>query len=179
MNKKNTGGLIHIYEGDGKGKTSAGVGLSVRCAGSGQRVIYTQFLKDNLSSELNVLKQIENIHLIPCEKSFGFTFAMTPQQKEEATQYYTDHLKKVIETAIKEQCRLIVLDEIIASYNLNMIKQEDLISFLKNKPQEMEVVMTGRDPAEELVELADYVSRIVKVKHPFDQGIPARKGIEN
>lgn len=171
-------GLIHIYEGDGKGKTSAGVGLAVRCAGSGQKVLYTQFLKDDSSSELKVLGQIANIHLVHCEESFGFTFAMTPETKDKAKEFYTEHFRRVAKMAREEGCRLLVMDELIATYNLNMVKQDEVLEFLRNKPEELEVVMTGRDPAQELVEAADYVSRIVKIKHPFDQGVPARYGIE-
>lgn len=171
-------GLIHIYEGDGKGKTSAGVGLSVRCAGSGQKVLYTQFLKDDKSNELKVLEQIEGIHVVHCEKNFGFTFNMTPETKEKAKEFYTEHFRRVSKMAVEEGVKLLVMDELIASYNLNMVDQKEVLEFLKNKPEELEVVMTGRDPAGELVELADYVSRIVKVKHPFDQGVPARVGIE-
>lgn len=171
-------GLIHIYEGDGKGKTSAGVGLSVRCAGSGQKVLYTQFLKSDDSSELKSLEQLENIHLVRCQESFGFTFTMDQETKDRAKAFFTEHFRRVARMAREEGCRLLVLDELIAAYNLNMVEQEEVLEFLKNKPQELEVVMTGRDPAEELVELADYVSRIVKIKHPFDKGIPARFGIE-
>lgn len=171
-------GLIHIYEGDGKGKTSAGVGLSVRCAGSGQKVLYTQFLKDDKSNELKVLEQIDGIHVVHCEKNFGFTFNMTPETKEKAKEFYTEHFRRVAKMAVEEGVKLLVLDELIATYNLNMVDQKEVLEFLKNKPEELEVVMTGRDPAGELVELADYVSRIVKVKHPFDQGVPARVGIE-
>jgi len=74
--------------------------------------------------------------------------------------------------------KLLVLDELIASYNLNMVNRQDVIAFLKNKPEELEVVMTGREPADELVELADYVSKIQKIKHPYDKGILPRVGIE-
>lgn len=171
-------GLIHIYEGDGKGKTSAGVGLSIRCAGSGQKVIYTQFLKDDRSGELTILEQIPGIHLIHCEQSFGFSFQMTPEQKEQAKEFYTNHLHKVIALAKEENARLLVLDEIIAAYNLDMVNQKELVTFLKQKPKELEVVMTGREPAEELTAQADYISRIVKIRHPFDKGVPARLGIE-
>lgn len=171
-------GLIHIYEGDGKGKTSAGVGLAVRCAGSGQRVLYTQFLKNDKSNELKVLEQIANIHVVHCQETFGFTFTMTPETRKRAEAFYAEHFRRVTKMAVEENCRLLVLDELIASYQLHMVSQQEVLDFLKNKPEELEVVMTGRDPAQELVELADYVSRIVKVKHPFDQGIPARFGIE-
>lgn len=171
-------GLIHIYEGDGKGKTSAGIGLSVRCAGSGQKVLYTQFLKDDKSSELKVLEQIEGIHVVHCEKDFGFIFTLSPGGKEDARAFYTEHFRKISKMAVEEGCRLLVMDEMIATYNLNMVDQQEVLEFLKNKPEELEVVMTGRDPAEELVELADYVSRVTKIKHPFDKGVAARVGIE-
>ncbi|MCI9149033.1 MAG: cob(I)yrinic acid a,c-diamide adenosyltransferase [Lachnospiraceae bacterium] len=171
-------GLIHIYEGDGKGKTSAGVGLAVRCAGSGQEVLYTQFLKTDDSSELGVLEQLAHIHLVRCTETFGFVFNMTPETRKKAREFYTEHFRKVTALAREEGVRLLVLDELIASYNLDMVDKEEVLTFLKDKPQELEVVLTGRDPAPELCELADYISRIVKVKHPFDKGIPARKGIE-
>lgn len=171
-------GLIHIYEGDGKGKTTAAVGLSVRFAGNGGKVLFAQFLKRNDSGELNILEQIENICLLRCEKSFGFTFRMTKEQKEEAAAYYNDYLEKVLANAAKQRIGLLVLDEVLDAYNSNMISHEVLLNFLKGKPQETEVVMTGRNPNEELLKLADYVTYMEKRKHPYDKGIAARKGIE-
>lgn len=171
-------GCIHIYEGDGKGKTTAGVGLAVRCAGSGKKVLYTQFLKTNTSSELHILEQIDQIDLERCDRSFGFVRTMSEETKKEAKAYYREHFQKVISKAKRGDYGMLVLDEIIASYNNEMIEQSELLEFLKNHPEELEIVMTGRNPAEELVELADYVSRIQKIKHPFDKGIPARLGIE-
>lgn len=179
MEDKKTIGLVHIYEGDGKGKTSAGVGLSVRCAGSGQKVLYTQFLKDDKSSELKVLEQIPGITVEHCRESFGFTFQMTPEVRERAVSYYTEHFRHVTKLAKEGGYRLLVMDELIASYNLDMVERQEVLKFLDEKPRELEVVMTGRDPAGELLKRADYVSRIEKVKHPFDKGIPARLGIED
>lgn len=171
-------GMIHIYEGDGKGKTTAAVGLSVRFAGTGGKVLFTQFLKRNDSAELCILEQIENICLLRCEKNFGFTFRMTPEEKKEAAEYYNAHLKKVLDEATERQVGLLVLDEVLDAYNSNMISHEVLVNFLAEKPQDMEVVLTGRSPAEELLELADYVTYMEKRKHPYDKGINARKGIE-
>lgn len=174
---KNTG-LIHIYEGDGKGKTTAAVGLSIRFAGNGGKVVFTQFLKRNDSGELCILEQIENICLLRCEKSFGFTFRMTAEQKQEAAEYYNEHLKKVLKEAVEKRAGLLVLDEVLDADNSHMISHEVLLTFLKEKPQEMEVVLTGRTPAEEFIELADYVTYMEKRKHPYDKGIGARTGIE-
>lgn len=169
---------IHIYTGDGKGKTTSSVGLAVRCAGSGQKVLFTQFMKDNKSSELAILRTIPLIEFLPSPKYFGFSHKMTEEQKTEARQVYSDLLVQAAEKAVHESIRLLVLDEIISAYNLNLIDREYLLDFLKNRPVTLEVVLTGRDPAPELVELADYVSDIRKVKHPYDKGIVARKGIE-
>ena len=174
MNK----GLIHIYEGDGKGKTTACVGLSVRCAGSGRKVIFSQFMKDNKSSELNILKQIDNITVILCDKTFGFSFNMTPEQKKEAKEVFNEYLRKVTKEAVDTNADMLVMDELIATYNLDFVDHEFFIDFLKNKPEGLEVVMSGREPQKELVDLADYVSCVKKVKHPFEQGIPARVGVE-
>lgn len=171
-------GCIHIYEGDGKGKTTAAVGLGIRYAGTGGRVLFTQFLKRNDSGELNILEQIENIYLLRCEKNFGFTFRMTPEEKEIAAIYYNAHLKKVLTEAVENEIGLLVLDEVIDACNHNLIEQKELQYFLKEKPQKMEVVLTGRKPAEELLELADYVTYMEKRKHPYDKGMGARKGIE-
>lgn len=171
-------GMIHIYEGNGKGKTTAAVGLSVRFAGNGGKVLFTQFLKRNDSGELAMLEQIENICLLRCEKSFGFTFRMTSEEKAEASAYYNTHLEKTLAEAVKRQTGLLVLDEVLDAYNSDMINHELLLNFLKEKPQEMEIVLTGRNPAEELLELADYVTYMEKRKHPYDRGIGARAGIE-
>jgi cob(I)alamin adenosyltransferase len=178
MKIKNTKGLIHIYCGDGKGKTTASIGQSIRAVGSGMKVLYVRFLKDQKSSELKILHSIPGIDLYPCEKSFGFFWNMTDQQKEDAKTFYTDYLKSAIKKSTSEDYDMLVLDEIMATYNHNFIDQKDFLTFLKEKPDYLEVVMTGRDPAIELLEQADYVSNITKVKHPFDQGIPARVGIE-
>jgi cob(I)alamin adenosyltransferase len=171
-------GLIHIYEGDGKGKTTAAIGLSIRCAGNGGKVIFTQFLKDNKSSELNILTAISHINVVSSDEFFGFYSKMSEETKERAKAVYSTLLETVIKKASKEDYQLLVLDEIIAAYNFKLINQTMLLEFLKNKPNHLEVVMTGRSPAVELVELADYVSRINKIKHPYDKGIKARAGIE-
>lgn len=171
-------GLTHIYTGNGKGKTTAAVGLGIRCAGSGGRVLFSQFLKDNKSSELSVLKGIENIQLELCGETFGFYFRMSEETKQQAKETYGNYLETILAAAGTGEYQMLIMDEIIATYHYEFIDRQRLLEFLRHKPEQLEVVLTGRDPAEELIELADYVSEIVKVKHPYDQGIPARKGIE-
>lgn len=171
-------GCIHIYCGEGKGKTSAALGLAVRAAGRGRRVLVVRFLKSEDSGEVPVLRCIPGIEVVPCDRTFGFVFRMTGEQKEEAAAYYRERLENACREAVQGSYDVLVLDELMASCRYGMVDESDVIRFLREKPEKLEVVMTGRDPSEKLVELADYVSEIRMVKHPFTKGIPARKGIE-
>lgn len=170
-------GLVHIYCGDGKGKTSAAMGLALRAAGRGNRVVVARFLKSEDSGEVEMLKKIPEIQVIPCERSFGFTFQMDEKTKKEAAQYYGELFLQAVK-AVRGGADMLVLDEIMAAVNSGMVKQETVVEFLRTRPAGLEVVMTGRSPSEEFLSLADYVSEIKKVKHPYDRGILARKGIE-
>lgn len=169
---------VHIYCGDGKGKTTAAVGLAVRAAGCKKKVLVTRFLKTDHSGEVSVLAQIPGITVTPCEKSFGFFFRMTDEQKKEAAVYYTELLKLTLKQAAAGGFDLLILDEIMAVMNFGLVREETVREFITNRPPALEVVLTGRDPSEEMTALADYVSEIRKIKHPYDKGIQARKGIE-
>jgi cob(I)alamin adenosyltransferase len=171
-------GYIHIYEGDGKGKTTAAVGLAVRCAGSGQKVLFTQFLKGNSSSEIKALEWVPNLILYENTKEFGFSFHMDDAERKDAKNYYRNRFREIAYFAKRENVKMLVLDELLDAYNLKMVDQEEVCHFLRTRPEEMEVVLTGRDPAYELVQMAGYISHIEKVKHPFDWGVLARSGIE-
>ena len=169
-------GLVHIYCGDGKGKTTASVGLAVRAAGTGKQVLFTQFFKDGSSGEVAVLKQIPGIKTMHCEKKHGFFFRMDEQQKAAARQDYTELFRRALSEA--EQADLLILDEVISSCNHGTVPEQELLDFLDRKPEKLEVVLTGRDPSEALQERANYITEMCKRRHPFDQGIGARKGIE-
>lgn len=172
------GGLIHIYCGDGKGKTTAALGLALRCSGHGSRVLIVQFLKSRPTGELKSLALIPNIELIRGKETKKFTFQMTPEEKAQVMREHLALFAKVKEKCSSENIDMLILDEVIGACNTGVFDKDILIDFLKNKPAETEVVLTGRNPAPELVELADYVSEICKRKHPFDRGIPARTGVE-
>lgn len=169
---------IHIYCGDGKGKSTAAMGLALRAAGSGKKVLVTQFLKDGSSSELKILRELPGVKVLTCPRQFGFFWNMTEEQKEQAKCSYEELFEEAVKTAAEEDVFLLVMDELIAAYNHGLLDRERVLAFLKEKPEGLETVLTGRDPAPELVELADYVSEIQKKKHPFDKGVPARRGIE-
>ncbi len=170
-------GCLHIYCGDGKGKTTAAVGLAVRAAGYGMKVLFCQCMKDGSSSELPVLERA-GIECCVCRESFGFFWNMNEEQKNKAREAYTGLFLDAAQRAEKEGFDLLIVDEFMSAYHHGLIDQELALRFLMNRPERLEVVLTGRDPGEELLKLADYVTEMRKIKHPFDQGLPARKGIE-
>ena len=169
-------GLIHIYCGDGKGKTTAAIGLAIRCAGSGRRVVLVQFLKDGKSSEFASLSHVPNIEVIPQTRTFGFTWTLTPEEKREAAAYYTGLLVDAFRQS--EDADLLVLDEVLDTFGTGMVGLGRLQELLDAKPDGLEVVLTGRGPAVSLLARADYVTEMKMVKHPFEKGVPAREGIE-
>lgn len=172
------GGLIHIYCGDGKGKTTAAVGLAVRCCGHGNKVLLVQFLKSRPTGELNSLALLPGIEVWRGKENNKFTFQMSAEEKKAVLQSHMELFAKVWTRCQQDKIDLLILDEVIGACNTGVFELQQLLEFLKNKPQELEVVLTGRNPAAELIELADYVSEICKRKHPFDKGIPARTGVE-
>lgn len=172
------GGLIHIYCGDGKGKTTAALGLAVRCSGHGNKVLLVQFLKSRPTGELKSLALIPNIEIMRGKENKKFTFQMTEEEKRVVLENHKQLFAKVTEKCTTEKIDLLILDEIIGACNTGVFDEDELIKFIKNKPAELELVMTGRNPDSRLTELADYVSEICKRKHPFEKGIPARTGVE-
>ena len=172
-------GLIHIYCGDGKGKTTAAMGLALRAAGREKKVFITQFLKSGKSGELVSLEKLkEYITFLPGRPVNKFVWNMNDEEKMEAKREHTARFKEIKDIIKNEDYDLLILDEIIATINNGFIELNEVIDFLKNKPETLEVVMTGRDPKEELIELANYVTEMQCMKHPFKEGIPSRVGIE-
>ena len=168
-------GLIHLYCGDGKGKTTAAVGLAVRAAGAGKQVIFTQFFKDGSSSEVESLKLL-GIRTIHAQTVKGFYRAMNEQQRQQARQDYTALFRQVTDAA--KDAGLLILDEIVSACNRGVVPETLVTDFLRSKPAELEVVLTGRNPSPALMELADYITEMRKLRHPYDRGVAARRGIE-
>lgn len=169
-------GLVHIYCGDGKGKTTTSVGLTIRAAGSGKKVLFYQFLKDNSSSERNILEKVPGITLVRGREMQKFTFQMNEQELDELRIYNNEMLDKLFEMA--KDYDMLVMDESVYAIKSNLLDEEKLITHLEEKPVGLEVVLAGRNPSQKLMDHADYVSEIQKVKHPFDHGVSSRVGIE-
>ena len=174
MNK----GCVHIYYGNGKGKTTCGVGLCVRAAGAGWKVLVYQFLKDSTSSERKILKQLPQVTLLEGMEKVKFTFNMTPEELDQARIYYTQAFKKIVKMTCEGGYQMVFLDELLHMIRLELIEEKLVTDFLERRPDGVEVIMTGYDPSPRLLEMADYVSKITKEKHPFDSKLPARRGIE-
>lgn len=284
-------GLVHIYCGDGKGKTTAALGLALRAAGNGVPVVIARFLKNDGSGEVGILENVPGVYLFHCERQFGFTWTMSEEQKAEAGVYFTGLFERAWEMGCKtvredvegagkaDSCMagenrgsdsvsdgssrrdtgvcdtgasisespvsgapvsgspvsgfpvsgspvsgspvsgppasgspvsgssvsgspvsgspvsgspistpptsppceiraLLVLDEIMAAVNSGFVANERLLAALDHRPDGLEVVLTGRGPSKELLSRADYVTEMRAVKHPYEKGVGARKGVE-
>ncbi len=168
--------MLHIYCGDGKGKTTCSMGLAVRAAGHGRSVVVAQFLKGGNSGERVVLESLPSVNCIPVPETIKFVFAMNEQEKTEARAQMTGAFEQAV--AASRSSDLLVLDELCSAISTGMVPLETVLDFLDNCPEQLEVVITGRDPAPELQERADYITEMRKIKHPFDKGVNAREGIE-
>jgi cob(I)alamin adenosyltransferase len=171
-------GLIHVYYGTGKGKTTAALGLALRACGSGKKVVIVQFLKDTPSGELNSLSCLENTTLLRGKAGKMFAADMDEAEKAATKAIHDANLKDALDMVSSGACDLLILDEAIDAYQLGLLDEELLQSLVTNKPDGLELVITGHKPLDWLCDKADYVTEMRKVKHPYDQGIGARKGIE-
>ena len=144
------------------------MGLCVRAAGYGYRILIYQFMKDNSTSERKAMEKIPGITFVPGLKQEKFSFQMTDQEKEDRKHFYEEKFREVV----------LFLDEIIYTIRAGLFDEELLIRWLREKPEHLEVILTGQDPGEELTACADYVSELKKIRHPFDRGLAARDGIE-
>ena len=169
-------GLVQVYTGDGKGKTSAAFGLALRAIGRGLRVYIIQFIKGGFDyGELYIIDKLPNLTL----KSFGrgkFITAKHPGQED--IKLANDALKLAAKIVQSGENDIVILDEINVAISLNLIDPEEVIRLIQTKPLHVELVLTGRNAPERVIELADLVTEMKEVKHPYKKGQPARIGIE-
>lgn len=170
--------MLQIYCGDGKGKTTAALGLAVRAAAYGMQVHFVQFLKGRPSSELLILEQIPRITVLRCDKDYGFTFQMNDEDKSKITNCHNRMLSQAMDKVYQGGTDLLVLDEFFAAYNCNLFDRELANRLVFGIHDRTELILTGRDPEQKFIDLADYVSEIKSLKHPYEKGISARPGIE-
>lgn len=171
-------GLIHLYCGDGKGKTTAAMGLALRCAGRGKPVVVAQFLKDGSSGECRALAKMPHVTVLAANPSSKFSSQMTAEEKQQTAEAVGRTFAAATGFAVRENARLLVLDETCAAISCGFLEEQTLLDFLDGKPAGLEVVLTGRGPSDALCRRADYITEMVKRRHPFDKGVAAREDIE-
>lgn len=171
-------GLVHIYTGEGKGKTTAAVGLAARAAGQGMKVLFIQFFKEESASsgEKEFLRK-GGVDLVRSNVRHPlFTGARTDLEAVRSSVVGTYEAAK--DKLMEGGYGLVVFDEVMSAINGGWIKAENVLDFLDSKPAGLEVVLTGRNAPVELVQKADYVTEMLKIKHPYDEGVQARRGID-
>jgi len=171
-------GLLHAYIGDGKGKTTAAIGLAARVAGCGRRVVFGQMLKGRQTGEIASLKAL-GVIVIRSENELGFIWEMDDERKEAFKQEQIRLFGEIRDAAYGEtETGLVVFDEALDVIKMGMLDEWSVRDLLEKKPEQLEMVFTGRGAPEWFLEKADYVTEMKKIKHPFDLGIKARKAIE-
>jgi len=169
-------GLIQVYTGDGKGKTTASVGLAVRAVGSGMKVAFIQFVKGGArSGELAVLEKLGVRVERPAERSTGLLGSGVHDDDRAAADAAWSISRDVLAGG---EYDLVILDELNIAMRYALVDTDDVLAVLEARPPAIEVVMTGRGAPDTIIARADLVTEMVPVKHPYDRGVPARKGIE-
>jgi len=173
-------GLTIVYTGDGKGKTTAAVGLTVRAAGNRLRVFFLQFIKGQWKSgEREVLRSLPGVDLEVTGRGFtieGLRNPNIPMEDHAAAAAHGWQVAKHIVNA--GEYDVVVLDEILGAVTAGLVPLSELLSLVREKPEEVHLVLTGRGAQAELIEIADLVSEVQPIKHPFERGIKAQRGIE-
>jgi cob(I)alamin adenosyltransferase len=174
--------LIHLYTGDGKGKTTAAVGQAVRAAGSGYKVFFSQFMKGNDTGEICTMSKIPEIKISRSHKNFGFYSGMSDADKAELTDIHNKILEDIILNVEENKVFMIIMDELTYPVKWGLIDIDRLKYLLEltsgKESGAPEIVITGRDAADFIMNAADYVTEMKSVRHPFDDGVNARRGIE-
>jgi len=170
-------GYIQVYTGNGKGKTTAALGLAFRAAGYGFKTYFGQFLKGQPCGEILAAQKLSP--LITFEQFGRKKFIkVTEDFEEEDYRLAAAGLKRCRKAMLSGQYRIIVLDEINVALNLGLIREEEIHKFLDKKPEEVEIILTGRYAPESIIQRADLVTEMVCNKHYYEKGVRARKGIE-
>lgn len=167
-------GYIHLYTGNGKGKTTAAIGQAIRAAGAGLSVYIAQFVKGMPYSELEILQQIPNITI----KQFGLDCFIVNKPTQKDIDAANEGLRQVKEIIDSASIDILILDEVCIALHYHLFPEAEILKLLRKKPGNMEIILTGRYAPASLIDSADLVTEMKEIRHYFQRGIEARKGIE-
>jgi len=167
---------VQIYTGDGKGKTTAALGLALRAAGKGLNVFIAQFMKGQDYGELHSVKNIPQITIHQFGKA---TFVHVDQATEEDVRMAQEGLEASRQALDSGKYDIVILDEIFMALYFQLITEKDLLKFISEKPENVELILTGRKAPQKFIALADLVTEMKEVKHYYQKGVKARAGIES
>ncbi len=169
-------GLVQIYTGNGKGKTTAALGLGFRAVGCGLKVMMIQFLKpDEGCGEQLMSKRIDNFEIVPMGADHMDGTRVNEETEGELTRKAMEKSAEVLRSGDYD---IVILDEILNSLRFKLVTSQELIDMLDTRADNVEVILTGRGATDEIIEYADLVTEMKMVKHPMNKGVPARRGIE-
>ena len=172
-------GYVQIYTGNGKGKTTAAVGLAVRAAGNGYNVFMVQFLKGSKTGEIESAKKMAPFfNIFRFEKKRGFFWTLNTEEKIELKEDVQKAYEFCRETLKEEKCDILIMDEIMGALSNNLISEEQLLELIDNKPDNIELILTGRNAPRSIINKANLVTEMKDIKHYFNEGVPSREGIE-
>ena len=177
--ERNCMNKLHVYTGDGKGKTTAAFGLALRAVGHGRRVLIAQFMKDGRSGEMAALRSFSNASVFPAPPMEGFFSSKTPEEQQRIKAEIEQYVSELETLIVQTRPQMIILDEITIALCLHTVSRQSAERLRDAGLACGEVVTTGRDAPDWLIQRADYVSSILVQKHPYDtEGLPAREGVE-
>lgn len=168
-------GLVQIYTGEGKGKTTAALGLALRAAGGGLKVFIAQFMKGVICSEHEAIKKFAGLILI---KQYGTGRFIKDKPSDEDIAIAMKGLNEAKEKMLSGEYDIIILDEINTAASMGLINLEELLKFISEKPYNIELILTGRNAPQRLLDAADLITYMQAIRHYYDKGVAARKGIE-
>ena len=169
-------GYIHVYTGNGKGKTTAALGLALRAAGAGLKVWIGQFVKGSEYSEHNALKRFDDLITI---KQFGRSCFIKSEPEPEDIKIARKGLEEAGKIIVSGEYQMVILDEACIALHFSLFAKEELLDLIDKKPQNVELIITGRNAPQEVIDAADLVTEMKEVKHYYAKGVQARKGIES
>jgi cob(I)alamin adenosyltransferase len=170
--------MMHVYYGDGKGKTTAALGLALRAAGHGKKVVIVQFLKNSPTGEEASFKHLPDITLLRGKAGKAFTFTMDEVEKQETRLIHNSNLERALSLVYAGACDMLILDEGMDAVRKGLVDEALIRRLVFERPENLELVVTGHKPVQWLLDAAGYVTEMIKKKHPFDRGVAAREGIE-